>query len=276
MKTILITGGKSFLAKELVEYFDSKYNLLTTDRNTLDVSNKESVNLFFDNNQVDYVFHTAISGGSRLRQDSFDDLVNNLVMFQNLANKSDKYDLLFNFGSGAEFDRESDITRTSENVIFGCSPKDYYGHSKNLIAREIQNKENIVNVRLFGCFGKYEINTRFIKSTIYKCLNDEDIFVDNKEMDFISTKDLFILIEKYLQDGVVYKDINAVYDQKVNLLYIAEYIKSLTGSKSSIILNKNNTRNYSGDSTKISSLDLNFIGLEDSIKEMYDAIRKRP
>lgn len=275
MKTILITGAKSFLAKEISESF-LDYKLIFTDRSTLDVSNKYSVDCFFKDNQIDYVFHTAIAGGSRLKQDSFNDFVSNINMYYNLINVSDRYKLLFNFGSGAEFDRRKNIERFKEEEIFTCSPVDYYGSSKNIIAKEAWKQENVINIRLFGCFGKHENNTRFIKNTIYKCLNNEDIFVDNKQMDFISTKDLFVLIENYLQDGVKYKDINAVYNKKVDLIYIAEYIKQITDSKSSIILkNKSKENSYSGDSTKIDSLNLDFVGLENSIKEMYDAIKPR-
>lgn len=272
----MITGGNSFLAKELSEHLEKNYKLFVTNRNSLDVSDKKSVELFFQNNQIDYVFHTAIAGGSRLKQDSFSDFVSNVNMFYNLLNVSDKYELLFNFGSGAEFDRRKDIKEIAEEELFNSYPIDYYGHSKNLIAREAWEQKNIINIRLFGCFGKYENDTRFIKSTIFKCLNEQDIIIDNKEMDFISTKDLFILIENFLQNGIKYKDINAVYNKKVDLLYIAEYIKELTKSKSNVIVNKgNNNKSYSGNSCKIDSLELNFVGLEKSIKEMCNAIRTR-
>ena len=82
MKNILITGGNSFLAREFVNFF-TDYNLIVTDRNTLDVTNSRQVNNFFINNKIDYVFHTAIKGGSRLREDTFQDFVDNLVMYNN-------------------------------------------------------------------------------------------------------------------------------------------------------------------------------------------------
>jgi len=266
MKTILITGGKSFLAREFVNYFKN-YQLIITDKNNLDVTNKKTVDDFFNNNQIDFVLHTAIKGGSRLKEDTFQDLIDNLNMYNNLSNNYDKFKLMINFASGAEFDRRRDIKEINEEEIFNSYPIDYYGHSKNLIAKEVLEQKNIINIRLFGCFGKYENDTRFIKSTINKCHNNEDIIIDDKQMDFISTKDLFILIENFLKNDIKYKDINAVYNKKVDLLYIAEYIKKLTNSKSSIIL-KEKSRSYSGSSTKIDTLNLNFAGLEESIREM--------
>lgn len=266
MKTILITGGNSFLAKEFIKLF-TDYNLIITDRNTLDITNKHQVDNFFINNKIDYVLHTAIKGGSRLKEDTFQDLIDNLNMYNNLSSNCDKFKLMINFASGAEFDRRRDIKEINEEEIFNSYPIDYYGHSKNLIAKEVLEQKNIINIRLFGCFGKHENDTRFIKSTINKCHNNEDIIIDDKKMDFISTKDLFILIENFLQNNIKYKDINAVYNKKVDLLYIAEYIKELINSKSSIIL-KEKSKSYSGSSTKIDTLNLNFVGLEESIREM--------
>jgi len=124
LKTILITGGKSFLAKELSGYFYNKYKLIVADRSILDVSNKESVDLFFENNSIDYVFHTAISGGSRLKEDSFEDFLNNLNMYYNLSSNNDKFDIMFNFASGAEFDRQRDIKLFKEEQILERIPKD--------------------------------------------------------------------------------------------------------------------------------------------------------
>jgi len=274
MKNILVTGGNSFLAKEFKEYFCNKFNLILTDRSTLDVTDKKAVDYFFNNNKIDYVIHTAIKGGSRLKKDSFDDFKDNINMYSNLCDNAEKYNLMFNFGSGAEFDRKRDIIRSTEEEIFKMIPEDYYGCAKNIISRDIANRNNIINIRLFGCFGKHENDTRFIKSSIRKCIDNEDIFVDDKEMDFISATDLFFLIENYLKNDVKYKDINAVYNKKVDLFYIAQYIKQITDSKSSIFVNSQNIKkNYSGDSKKIDSLDLELNGLEKSIKEMFNAIK---
>lgn len=268
MRTILITGGKSFLAKEFVNFF-TDYNLIITDKNTLDVTNKQQVDNFFINNKIDYVFHTAIKGGSRLREDTFQDFIDNLTMYNNLVNNCDQFKLMFNFGSGAEFARDRSIDSFKEEQIFERIPADFYGCSKNLISRDIINKKNVINIRLFGCFGILENDTRFIKSTILKCINNEDIIIKNKEMDFFSINDLVILIKSYFSDTITQRDVNAVYKDKKDLSYIAEYIKIFTNSKSKIIISEKD-KNYTGSSKIIDSLNLEFFGLERSIKKILD------
>jgi UDP-glucose 4-epimerase len=268
LKTILITGGNSFLAKEFVSLFP-EYNLIVTDRKTLDVTNKEQVDIFLKNNNIDYILHTAIKGGSRFKQDFFQDMLDNLNMYYNLSSNSDKYKIMFNFASGAEFDREQDIKSFKEEKIFDSIPKDFYGCSKNLISRDLLQKNNIINIRLFGCFGKLENDSRFIKNTIKKCLNHQEIIIQNKEMDFFYVEDLVLLIKEIILNGTKHKDINAVYSNKVDLNYIAKYIKTLTNSNSKIIIESNN-KDYTGSSVKIDSLNLKFNGLENSIKDVIN------
>lgn len=268
MKTILITGGNSFLAKEFINFF-TDYNLIVTDRNTLDVTNKQQVDNFFINNKIDYVFHTAVKGGSRLREDTFQDFVDNLTMYNNLANNCNKFELMFNFGSGAEFARDRSIDSFQEEKIFERIPNDFYGCSKNLICRDIISKNNLINIRLFGCFGILENDTRFIKSTIKKSLTGEDIIINIKEMDFFFIEDLVILIKNLLNGKILYKNINAVYKEKKDLFYIAEQIKTFTNSKSRVIISVKD-KNYTGCSKRIDTLNLNFLGLENSIKKIVE------
>lgn len=268
MKTILITGGNSFLAKEFRNFF-TDYNLIVTDRNTLDVTNKQQVDNFFINNKIDYVFHTAIKGGSRLREDTFQDFVDNLTMYNNLVNNCDKFELMFNFGSGAEFGRDRSIDFFEEEKIFEKIPNDFYGCSKNLISRDIINRKNIINIRLFGCFGILENDTRFIKSTILKCINNEDIIIKNKDMDFFYIEDLVLLIKSYLSKITTYRDINAVYKEKTDLFHITKHIRTLINSNSRIIISGKD-KNYTGSSKLIDTLNLEFLSLEKSIKDMIN------
>jgi len=273
LKTILITGGNSFLSKEFKQYFGKSYNLIITDRNTLDVANKNDVNNFFINNKINYVFHTAITGGKRLKEDTFSNFIDNLNMYYNLSINSNKFDLMFNFASGAEFDRDDHITSCKEEEIFTKIPKDFYGYSKNIISRDIATKNNIVNIRLFGCFGANENESRFIKTCIKKSLKNEEIIVQNKKMDFFSSMDLCILIEDFIKNGIKYRDMNAVYNNKTSLYNIAYFIKKEMRSESSIAI-IGDAKEYTGCSEKLDSLNLNLTGLENSIKDMIGKMRE--
>ncbi len=72
--------------------------------------------------------------------------------------------MMIHFGSGAEFDRNNHINCFEEDRVFDSMPEDFYGLSKNMIARKIvKHKTNIYNFRLFGCFGKMKRIIDYLK-----------------------------------------------------------------------------------------------------------------
>ena len=108
--------------------------------------------------------HTAIIGVRRGQQDEFKDFSDNISMFSNLLRHKDKFNKFINFCSGAAFGRYSDIYQWGEQRINSLVPRDYYGMSKNIIARECDRLDGFCNLRLFGCFGFHEAEKRFVKS----------------------------------------------------------------------------------------------------------------
>ena len=268
---ILLTGGNGFIAREIYSEFQKsdKFEIISTNRGILDVSDRQQVDDFFSENQVDYVIHTAINGGKRLDKDDVSAFFENISMFQNLASHSDKFKLMINFGSGAEFDRSDVIDKVSEEELFERLPQDYYGLVKNLIARNIfDNYENIVNFRLFGCFGPRENPQRLIKSCYTKLMNGEDAYIhQNKEMDYIFVGDLCRVLELYLtSDQSLPRDINLCYEEKITLCDVAMMVKNFTKSENNVIIgNPNSGEPYTGNATRLSQLKLDFLGVEKGI-----------
>jgi hypothetical protein len=85
-------------------------------------------------------------------------------------NNKNRFGKLINFASGAEFDRMSAIN-SNTNDLNNSYPTDYYGMSKNIISRIIQDCLNCYNFRVYGVFGEDEDDTRFIKSNIKRYKN---------------------------------------------------------------------------------------------------------
>jgi GDP-L-fucose synthase len=277
---ILVTGCNSFLGKEISQSFlRNEYELIMTDRTTLDVSNEDSVNTFFDNNKVDIVVHTAIKGGTRNHNDKFQDFFNNIGMFNNLLKHSDKFKLMFNFGSGAEFGRTGECSNKSEEQIYEYLPSDFYGLAKNLITREINSYNgNIINLRLFGCFGLYENENRFIKNALRSIQNNEPITIhQNKKMDFISASDVFRIIDYYIKNYNIGlpTDINLCYNIKRDLKSIAKQIYTLTNIEENIIINNVNMgKEYTGDYSNLYNLGCDIEGFDMGLENiMKDTIK---
>ena len=278
---ILITGCNGFLGKEFSEYF-AGHDLILANRQNLDLNSSDAVDDFFENNKVDIILHTAIEGGRRNQTDTFNTMCKNLTMFSNLAKHRDKYDLMINFGSGAEFDRRRDIAKASEMELTFRWPADYYGLSKRIITEEIYKSNNIFNLRLFGCFGFHEASSRFIKASIDRLRQGDKILIhENKFMDFFFVEDLCRVVEYYIdtEHSKLHRDVNMCYQEKISLYELAEIVCSITGRDplNNIkiqTLDNHKIKSYTGSSLRLRSLDIGFIGLEEGIRRVYERIRQ--
>ena len=278
--SILVTGKNGQIAKDIKDYFDLSFNgkrIFYLGREELDLKDKNKVDLFFSKNKIDYILHTSIIGGRRTKTDTFKDFYDNLTIFNNVYSHIDKIKLFVNFDSMASFDRRSNMNNIKEEQIFNSLPFDYYGLSKNLMTR-IGLHKKFLNLRIFSCFSVNESNDRMIKGNILKCLSNQDIIINqNKKLDFVYSTDLMRVIEYFLANGMQkYNDYNVCYDEKYCLHKIAKIIKKQTGSNSQILItDKKNGISNTGDSSRINSLPINFIGLEAGIAEMVDKMRRK-
>lgn len=272
---ILLTGGNGFIAKEIYKELKNKYEIINISRssvNSVDLTKKDEVNLFFEKNgYFDFVIHTAIKGGKRTDIDSYEVLLENLLMFKNIIENKQKFGKMFNFCSGAAFRGDKEIKEVKEAEIINYWPKDFYGLSKNIISRKILDLDYVYNFRIFGCFGINEEESRFIKSCLRNIKNNKEIVIhQNKEMDFFYLKDLITVLEYYMDNSKkeLPLDINLVYQDKKTLIDISKIIKDLTKSDISCIVQDSSLgQSYTGDCSELKKLPINFIGLKQGIEE---------
>ena len=173
--SVYITAGNSFIARNIVEQLD--YDFVTTTHDELDLTNIDAVNEFFKDRYFDYVIHTACVGGRRYTPDNEQIYNDNFNMFLNLYSNGYHFDKLINFGSGAD------------------QTKPHYGQAKSMIAGFIRHNSNMVNLRLFGVWGKYELPDRF---PAYCRSHDEVTINQDKKMRYIHVDDLVKII-----DGII-------------------------------------------------------------------------
>jgi UDP-glucose 4-epimerase len=250
---ILITGGNGYVAKSLYNAFKDKYCITCITRQDFDLTDPFETNKWFSNKQFDVVIHTAVVGGSRLKEEDSSVIDQNLKMYYNLLDVRHRYTKFITLGSGAEF--------------LHSTP---YGLSKFIINQSIKDKPNFYNLRIFGVFDENELDTRFIKSNIKRYLNKEAIQIfEDKMMDFIYMKDLITLVEHYINNDDLPKEIDCKYQNKSYLYDIAEIINKLDDYKVPILSGKV-TSSYVG---YYHPLNLEFIGLENGIKETYNKLK---
>lgn len=279
---VLVTGANGFVGKSLKEYFskDDKIKVIAFGRKELDLLDYENINSVIKRENPDVIVHCAIKGGTRFDSDTQETFDQNLKMYHNLKSLKSKFGCLINIGSGAEFDRTIGIRRAKESLLFERSPADFYGKAKNEISRDVVITQNFFNLRIFGCFGPLENDSRFLKTVFDKNLKSELIEInDNKEMDFVHVNDLaktISFISKNFSSIKISKDINVVYSSKACLSEIIDIFIPQLDRKSDIKIHARSGLDYSGDSSTIDSFEIsNFSSssLKTSLQTYYNELK---
>jgi UDP-glucose 4-epimerase len=254
---ILITGGAGYIAKKVAESL-KEHDVTLLTRADLDLTDQDACRIYFYNRSFDVIIHTAIQGGSRLKEDDDKVLENNIKMYYNLINSGGKYAKFISFGSGAELGH----------------PTDYYGLSKHVIAKSMLAKPNCFNIRIYAVFDYDELDTRFIKSNIIRYINKEDMVIhQNKFMDFFYMEDLISVIKYYINEKNPPKEFNCTYLESRTLLQIAEMIDHLDKHRVGInVLKDGLGEGYIG---KWDGLVLPLVGLEQGIRNTYNIIKSQ-
>jgi UDP-glucose 4-epimerase len=248
---ILITGKNGYIAKSLIKALSSNHNITAIGREDFNLTCRESTNKFFKEKYFDVIIHTAIAGGSRLKKDDGDTFYQNIQMFYNLLNNKHCFHKLLSFGSGAELD----------------IPNNPYGLSKNVISKIINNEDNFYNIRIYAVFDENELNTRFIKSNIKRYINKEYIEIhQNKLMDFFYMEDLIKVVEHFIYEVILPKNIDCTYGKNNSLLDIAYIINNLDNHKVEIKIKESRGDMYVGN---CNPLNIKWVGLAEGIKKTY-------
>lgn len=254
MKTLII-GSNGFIGRHLREHLakHSTYTLLTPSSNELNFVDEESVDAYMDTHQPDIIINCANRGGSR---DSGNENVvhDNLRMFFNIVKHSDKVSKIIHFGSGAEYSKHKDIVNVKEDHADIMIPLDEYGFYKSVCSKFIENSNNNLNFRIFGCYGEYEnYEFRFISNAVVKNLLGLPITINkNVYFDYLYINDLVKIVEYFLHNEAKHKIYNLTKGDKIDLVSLAQLINETSDFQSEIkILNEGLNNEYSSDNSRL-------------------------
>jgi GDP-L-fucose synthase len=276
---VLITGGSGFIGKNLVESLQGKYKIFSPSRQELNLLDEQAVRQYFIQHHIDVVVHSATTPGHRNAKPIADLAVRNQRMFFGLVRNRDRYGKLIFLSSGAVYDMRHYLPNMNEDYFDTHVPIDEHGFSKYVCAKYIEEADKILELRLFGVFGKYEdYEIRFISNAICKSIMRLPITIkQNRRFDYLYVDDLAMVVNHFIQHDAPHKTYNVTAGEVMDLKSVAEIVRETAGHRSDIIIKEEGCgMEYSGDNTRLreSLPHLHFTPLSRSIPSLYSWYEK--
>lgn len=279
MKNILIVGANGFIGRNIIEdleNYTNNYKLIYSSSKDLDASNERDVKKALFNENIDVVLHSGVYN-PRIgkNKDANKEIEKNLRMFFNFERYQEYYGKMIYLGSGAEFDKRNNISLVKEDSFINNIPIDDYGFYKYIINKSIKESRNIINLRVFGLFGKYENWKRtFISGACCKAIKGLPITIkQNVLFDYLYISDFIKILKFFIDNEVIHKDYNIVSNEKTDLISIANYIKKISNKDIPIYVCYDDFGNeYTADNNRLINEigEFKFRSLEDSISNLYN------
>src|SRR3989344_5050174 len=274
-KTILITGSTGCVGMNLIEQLDrKKYNLLTPKHKELDLLDDSAASKYFKKNKIDVVVNCALIGGSR-NEEYVNNMVSvNLKMFFNIVRNKKYFKKMIHIGSGAEYDKSRPLIKVKEEEFDKMIPKDDYGFFKYICSKYMESTNDIICLRIFGLYGKYEdYKLKFVSEAICRNILGLPIIINkNVYFDYVYMNDFIKVIEYFVNNNAKYKFYNIGKGKTIDILTIAKRVNKIAEKKSKIIIkNKGLSNEYSCDNTRLMReiKNFKFTDFDQSIKEFY-------
>ncbi|WP_195987346.1 sugar nucleotide-binding protein [Clostridium sp. D53t1_180928_C8] len=172
MKKILVTGNNGFLASRFIEFYKDKYDIMSFNKNDLDISNEFKVYNIFKENKFDIVVHLAAISDTGKCQGN-----------PTLAKKINLQGTI-NIAKGCEMKKSTLVFASSDQIYAGnkkegpysediiIEPNNVYAESKFNAENEIKNiLDNYYNLRLTWLFSMAERNKKVNTNIITNILN---------------------------------------------------------------------------------------------------------
>lgn len=276
---ILLTGSGGFVGKNLKNYLESKYNLLTPRSFELNLIDANAVEKYFNQHDIDFVIHCGSTGGARGIEDKNTTIEDNLAMVENILKYKKLATRVILFGSGAMYDKSRALKKVEEDTIGQIIPDDLYGKSKMLIAQKIKDRADVVCLNIFACYGYGEKENRFPSFAINKVLTGENIEINqNVVFDYLFVEDMQRIIEHFVHNQPVNNIINITPTKSISLLEIAQIVTTFSNKKVEIIIKNPILNNeYTGCNKRLleNIPNFEFTSMEVGLKKLYEYNQKQ-
>jgi GDP-L-fucose synthase len=262
---VLIVGADGFIGSAATKNLSNYYTCIPVYKShQIDFTNYNHVKKLLESTQPDVVLNCLAYSSKHCKDNPGDEVGKNLSMFYNFYSNKNLFNQYINIGTGAEFDRSTNIDCALESDIFNVLPNDAYGFNKNIVSRLIADtSDKFFTLRIFGCFGPNEWQTRLLK----RFLASSSFTLDNdRYFDYVSIEDFLLVVKHAIDNRIINFDCNVVYNDKLLLSQFLREFCNVHNIENNFVVSSTSDKNYTGSATLLNSLNLQLSGLHAGLK----------
>ena len=254
MKRVLFTGGSGFIGRNIVPKLSEMFEIYAPSRNELNLLDAKEVRSYIISNKIEIVIHSANPNPVKNNLDKADNFFEDSIrVFMNLYEAQEHYEMMYTFGSGAEYDKSLDMIDVKEDEYGRSIPYDTYGLIKYTIHQIIEKSDKQCNLRLFAVYGPTDHESKFITHVIRSILEGKDITIrQDCYFDYMQVMDLVDILSYFIENKPKYKAYNIASGKKHMLSEIAGMVKEQMNSDSKIVILKEGlNKEYTADINRL-------------------------
>ena len=235
-EAVLVTGGTGFIGRNLLPLLRRRYDIIAPTRLELDLLDHDSVEKFLDKGRFDTIIHLASPTGHNALDKKDEIFERTLRIFTSLAKCSEMYGKMIFIGSGSEYGKQRELRYISEESFGEVIPYDWYGFSRYLM-NDIANKYgNIINLRLFACYGPTDPAHKLMPHII-ACIKEDRVITLRQDVwfDYLFVEDIYPVMEYFIENRPEYNAYNLCSGQRYLISSIADEIKHQMDSEIPVV-----------------------------------------
>jgi UDP-glucose 4-epimerase len=254
MKRLLLTGVSGFVGRNVLPILREKgYDVIAPARSELDLLDADAVRRYLKSGQFDAVLHLASPTGHNPLDVPEELFERSVRVFMPLATCSDSYGRMIYIGSGAEYGKHRPLVQVREDSFGKELPRDAYGLSRYAMNELAKGYSNIINLRLFGCYGPGDPKHKLVPSVIEQALKGNTVELrQDCFFDFLYVTDIADVLIYFIEHNSCYKNYNLCSGKRTQITTIAEEICRQMGVDATIVCQKDGFNlEYTGSNDRL-------------------------